>query len=74
MAIQRADLNIHGMSDKEGAEKIEARLSQLDGVQSVTVNFPRNRVIIGYDDEKIDFADLVEELEEAGYELLEEEE
>ena len=65
--MQRATLEIRGMSCASCAAGIEKRLATLDGVEECSVNFATHRAAVGFDPKRSDTDRLVAAVEEVGY-------
>jgi copper chaperone len=48
---------------------IEGALAPIDGVEGATVDIPARTVTVRYDDSSVDRGDLVEAIEQQGYEV-----
>ncbi len=59
-----------GMSCASCVNKVESMLNKTVGVISANVNFASEKVLIEYDDEKIDTKGLEEAVKKIGYELV----
>ena len=59
-------LELEGMTCAACATRIERSLNKLEGVEA-TVNYATERAAVSYDDERVDFGDLVRAVEGAGY-------
>lgn len=58
-----AILKIRGMSEAGRAERLRRSAAELDGVLMVDVNYILDNVTIGYNPEKLTFAQIKEKLE-----------
>ena len=65
--IERVDLSLAGMTCNACARRIERRLKNAGGVESVSVNFATARARVAYDRRATRPAQLIETIEEIGY-------
>ncbi len=70
MAIIKETYPLLGMECASCIRQIEANLGKTDGVKSATVNLATEKIIIEYDNEKIDVKKLEKILGNLGYELI----
>jgi Cu+-exporting ATPase len=66
LKAERLDLPITGMTCSSCANRVEKRLSQIDGVEA-TVNFATERATVSFDPGRVEPSELVEAVGEAGY-------
>jgi P-type Cu+ transporter len=64
--VERAELAIEGMSCAGCSTRVERSLNGLDGVDA-TVNYATALASVAYDPDRVAVADLVREVERAGY-------
>ncbi|MFH1327340.1 MAG: heavy metal translocating P-type ATPase [Candidatus Bathyarchaeota archaeon] len=69
----KANIRISGMSCASCAQKIEKALSQLKGVNKVSVNFSAEKANVEYIPHQISLQQIEEAVEDLGYEVLKEE-
>jgi len=62
--------SISGMSCSSCASKIEKKVTCLDGVKRITVNFGAEQGAIDYDPNKVSFAEVREVIKNIGFEVL----
>jgi Cu2+-exporting ATPase/Cu+-exporting ATPase len=67
----RQTLKIKGMHCASCASIIEKKVSKLNGVGQVDVNFSTEKVGLEFDDQKISIKDINEEIEKLGYSFVE---
>ena len=60
--------SISGMSCSSCASKIEKKVTCLDGVKRITVNFGAEQGAIDYDPNKVSFAEVREVIKNIGFE------
>lgn len=60
-------LRAEGFSCPSCVSKIEKRLAKLDGVEGATVHFSTARIAVSYDAERISIAQIIKEIQAAGY-------
>ena len=65
--IEKAELNIQGMSCAACATRIENRLSKVEGVQSARVNLLIEQAALNYDPDLINMNTLIEHIERLGF-------
>ena len=70
--MQKQNFPIMGMTCAACAKNIERVTGKLNGVTSSTVNFSTEKLIIEYDETKINSELIKETVSKAGYELIEE--
>ncbi|WP_017472347.1 heavy metal translocating P-type ATPase [Amphibacillus jilinensis] len=66
----KATFKINGMTCTACANRIEKGLNQLEGVNQATVNFPAEKVTVGYDSSQVRNFDLQKKVDQLGYQLL----
>ncbi|WP_099222189.1 heavy-metal-associated domain-containing protein [Listeria costaricensis] len=64
-------LKIDGMSCGHCKKRVEDALSGMQGVKSAQVSLEKEEAVVSYDATALQEADLVEAVEEAGYEVIE---
>ncbi|TDF88140.1 heavy metal translocating P-type ATPase [Paenibacillus piri] len=64
-------VTIEGMHCGDCALKLEKSISRLDGVAQVQVNFATAKMSLGYDQSKLDFGTITNQIRNLGYSLLE---
>ncbi|MEC9488897.1 MAG: copper ion binding protein [Halanaerobium sp.] len=70
MAMVTAVFEVDGMSCEHCVMTITDALMELEGVEDVDVELDsEEEVTVTYDDEEVDEEDLVEAIEDAGYEV-----
>lgn len=62
-------LNVQGMSCGHCVNSIEGNVGELHGVEAVKVHLQNGKVDVTFDDEKVDFKDITEVIEEQGYDV-----
>lgn len=60
-------LNVQGMSCGHCVNSIEGSVGALNGVESVNVHLQDGKVELIFDREKVDLQDIIEAIEEQGY-------
>ena len=70
--MQKLEISITGMSCAMCAQRIEKGLSQLEGVESATVNFATERATVIYDPDKVSEEKFVQLIRDFGYDVAEE--
>lgn len=70
--MQKDSLQIVGMTCAACAKTVERVTNKLDGVSSSVVNISTEKLVIEYDEEKLDKQKIKEVITKAGYEVLEE--
>ncbi len=65
--ISQKKISIRGMHCRSCAEKIESRISQLDGVEKIRVSLADNNAIVRFDPDKITAAKIKSEISALGY-------
>ncbi|ETT82852.1 copper ion binding protein [Viridibacillus sp. FSL R5-0477] len=60
-------LNVEGMSCGHCVKAIETGVSELAGVDAISVNLQESTVDVAYDNTKLDKTDISRAIEEAGY-------
>jgi Cu+-exporting ATPase len=65
--VERARLDIEGLTCASCAARVEKKLSRLEGVDSCSVNFATEEAAVAYDPSRVVVADLVRAVEAAGY-------
>jgi len=70
MTILKESYPILGMECASCVKKIESVLNKTEGVINVGVNFASEKVLVEYDDEKINLTELANVLKKIGYELI----
>lgn len=65
--MEQATIEVAGMSCGHCVASIEKALTNLSGIDKVSVSLEKNEVIVSYDHEKIDLNAIKEEIEEQGY-------
>ncbi|MFW2176885.1 MULTISPECIES: heavy-metal-associated domain-containing protein [unclassified Moraxella] len=63
-------INIDGMTCGGCVKSVQTALSQLDGVQNVSVSLEQKNATIDYDDSKIDMDKLTQAIEDAGFDVV----
>jgi len=69
-AKKKGNIKISGMGCASCALNIEKSLNELDGVESASVNLGTEEATVDYDPGKLKLSDLVEAVEDAGYEVV----
>ena len=70
MELTIKKLNVEGMSCSHCERAIKDALSELDGVAKTEVDLSANTVTIEYDMEIVSESNLVETIEDAGYDVV----
>lgn len=63
----QADLKVSGMSCSGCASTVKDALTQLDGVESASVNHDENSASVVYDADRVTSADFEKAVESSGY-------
>ena len=71
MSTETIQLPIEGMSCAGCSRSLESKLSNADGVQKVSVNFPTETAYVEYAPDVITVADLAEAVSAAGFSVKE---
>ncbi len=69
--MKKEIFNIGGMTCAACANRIQKSVSQLDGVINANVNFATEKLLIEFDDKKIDTSKIKETVIKTGYKVLE---
>lgn len=64
---KKVTFQITGISCVSCANRIEKKLSDLEGVKKATVNFATNKLTVEYDTAKIKVSDMIKTIENLGY-------
>lgn len=64
----RIRLDVHGMSCASCVAGVENGLKRLDGIESVSVNLATEQADIEYDEQQLSVDDLIEAVDDSGYE------
>ncbi len=70
MATVKQSYPVIGMGCASCVNKVESVLNKTEGVASANVNFASEKVLVEYDDEKIDTKGLEKAVKSVGYELV----
>ncbi|GIN73339.1 copper chaperone CopZ [Bacillus sp. J14TS2] len=62
-------LNVQGMSCEHCVNSIEGNVGDLSGVETVKVHLQAGTVDVTFDPEKVDLKDIIEVIEEQGYDI-----
>lgn len=68
---ENAELNVEDMNCDNCREKVEKSLTEIDGVNSVTIDLKAEKVTVSYDENKIRLVDIKQTLMEKGYSVME---
>ncbi|HTX87589.1 MAG TPA: heavy metal translocating P-type ATPase, partial [Bacteroidales bacterium] len=71
MSIKTEILKIEGMSCTACATSIQGTLDSLGGVESASVNFANERVIVKYDEDRVKVSEMMKAVDSIGYKLVE---
>lgn len=71
---KKAELDITGMTCAACANRIEKRLNKIDGVDTATVNFALESVLVEYNPEQVNVPEMQEAIKKLGYALIEKQE
>jgi copper chaperone len=63
-------ISVNGMSCGHCKAAVEGSLSKLDGVAGAEVNLAAKNVLVKFDSSKISEAELKNEIEDAGYDVV----
>ena len=72
--IQSHNYKIEGMTCSACANRVEKVTKKMPGVENAVVNFATEKLSISYDADVINFGDIKEKVEKAGYKLISEDE
>ena len=72
--IQSHNYKIEGMTCSACANRVEKVTKKMPGVENAVVNFATEKLSISYDADVINFGDIKEKVEKAGYKLIREDE
>ncbi len=61
-------LEVHDMLSVWSVDDVERRISEVPGVESVTVNFAAESATVRYDETRLDTADIKSAVRQSGYE------
>lgn len=70
--LKKTSLNISGMHCVGCKNLIESEMSALDGVKSISVDHKKDNATVEYDEEKIDIAKIIPEIEKLNYKVIHE--
>jgi Cu+-exporting ATPase len=65
--VERARLEIEGMTCASCAARVEKKLSRVEGVESCSVNFATEEAAVAYDPARVAVPELIHAVEAAGY-------
>ncbi len=71
---EKTEFDITGMTCAACANKIEKRLSKLDGVEKAPVNFALESVLVEYNPEQVTISEMKEAIKKLGYTLKQKQE
>lgn len=71
--MKTSNINIHDMLSVWSVEEIEKHISEVPGVESVTVNFAAENATVRYDETRLDVADIKSAVRQRSYESFEQE-
>ncbi|MGE7625172.1 heavy metal translocating P-type ATPase [Viridibacillus sp. NPDC096237] len=71
---KKDELDITGMTCAACANRIEKRLNKIDGVDTATVNFALESVLVEYNPEQVNVSEMQEVIKKLGYALIEKQE
>lgn len=63
-------ISVKGMSCDHCAQTIQKTLAELAGVQNVSVNLEKKEVVVDFDENQVEVAEISSKIAEAGYEVL----
>lgn len=66
---KKADFDISGMTCAACANRIEKRISKMDGVSNATVNFALETMSVEYDEQQVTSIDMIEAIDKLGFTL-----
>lgn len=66
--LKTVKLATRGMTCTSCSVLIEARLKRIDGVHEASSDYAREETVVTYDPAKTDVSELIEAVEEVGYE------
>ncbi len=67
--MRQISLVVPAISCDHCKQMVEATLKQFDGVRDAIVDVANKRVVLSYDDSKVDLSKLEEALSEEGYDV-----
>ena len=66
--MKTSTINVHDMLSVLSVEEVEKRISEVPGVESVTVNFAAGSATVRYDETRLDAADIKSAVRQKSYE------
>lgn len=69
MAVATEILDVKGMSCSHCVHAIESSINELDGIETVNVDLPSNKVTVSFNESEVQLANVKEAIEEAGYDV-----
>lgn len=69
IVLEKAEFDVVGMTCSACANRIEKRISKMEGVADATINFALETLTVQYDDAQTKPADMMEAIHKMGYEL-----
>ncbi len=65
--MKKQDFAITGMTCSACSSRIEKKVSQLDGVENVSVNLLKNSMNVSFDEDKLSSQEIMDRVEKTGY-------
>ena len=66
--MKTSTINVHDMLSVLSVEEVEKRISEVPGVESVTVNFAAENATVRYDETRLEAADIKSAVRQKSYE------
>ncbi|MGL3067080.1 MULTISPECIES: heavy metal translocating P-type ATPase [Planococcus] len=67
---EKVDFDVSGMTCAACANRIEKRVSKMDGISSANVNFALEKITVSYDANQVTPSDMMETVKKLGYDLI----
>ncbi|ARK30713.1 copper chaperone CopZ [Halalkalibacter krulwichiae] len=68
--MEKATIEVKGMSCNHCVSAVEGSVSKLDGIQSVKVNLEKGLVDVSFNNKEVSLSDIKEEIEDQGYDVV----
>ncbi|MCL7747457.1 copper chaperone CopZ [Halalkalibacter alkaliphilus] len=68
--MEKATIQVKGMSCNHCVSAVEGSVGKLDGVRSVEVNLANGTVVVDYEASSLSLDAIKEEIEEQGYDVV----
>ena len=70
VVYEKLGLNIGGISDSSDAERLEQKLSHLEGIKSLSVNYGNSQMSVEYNPALLSLTDIRKKIDDLGYDVL----